>query len=597
MKKVGKYAAWIAGGLALVGALTMMRAPGQVRGLDIDGFSRLPVLEGGRLKPLDSTARNVLLLIRGQQSFRHQDRTVGSGEWVLDVLFRPQVADLQPVFVIDDPDVLGLMKMERSKDRYYSFRQIVPFINEIQREANAAQAIDAKQRTQYQNAVANLFERVYLYHRLKNTIQLEQGQGLAAEIQALGSPGAEQRQGTLVDLAYFRPLPPLPGQKAEAWLNSGEALRAAAMGSVSPALEPLSRLAWAYSVQDAPAFNKAVKDLQVTTFAIRPEAQTQVDHETTFNRAQPFYVGMVIYVLALLTVFASWLWKPQILRPAAFGLLCAGALIQTAGLVSRIVLQGRPPVTNLYSSAVFVGWGAVLLGIVLERMYRNGFGTAVAASSGFASLLIAHHLTGDGDTMEMMRAVLDSNFWLATHVTTITIGYSGTFLAGAIAIAWTLRKQFAPRIDPEVSKSLSGMVYGIVAFSLFFSFVGTVLGGIWADQSWGRFWGWDPKENGALLIVLWNAIILHARWGGFARERGVMTMAIFGNVITSLSWFGVNMLGVGLHSYGFMDKAFWALVLFAASQFLLMALAMLPRQFWKGRASRDAGTGTQAAKA
>jgi len=298
-----------------------------------------------------------------------------------------------------------------------------------------------------------------------------------------------------------------------------------------------------------------------------------------------------------LTVFASWLWKPQILRPAAFGLLCAGAIIQTAGLVSRIVLQGRPPVTNLYSSAVFVGWGAVLLGIVLERMYRNGFGTAVAASSGFASLLVAHHLTGDGDTMEMMRAVLDSNFWLATHVTTITIGYSGTFLAGAIAIAWTLRKQFAPRIKPETSKALSGMVYGIVAFSLFFSFVGTVLGGIWADQSWGRFWGWDPKENGALLIVLWNAIILHARWGGFARERGIMTMAIFGNVITSLSWFGVNMLGVGLHSYGFMDKAFWALSGFIASQAALMALAMLPRQFWKGRSARDAGGGTEAAKA
>jgi ABC-type transport system involved in cytochrome c biogenesis permease subunit len=597
MKKFRNYAAWIAGGLALVFALTMIRPPGQVRGLDIDGFARLPELEGGRLKPLDSTARNALLVIRGQQSFRYQDRTVGSGEWILDVLFRPQVADLQPIFVIDDPGVLGLMNMKVAKDRYYSFRQIVPFINEIQREANAAQAIEAKQRTQYQSAVANLFERVYLYHRLKNTIQLEQGQGLAAEIQAMGSPGSEQRVGTLADLAYFRPLPPLPGQKAEAWLSSGEALRSAAMGSVSPALEPMSRIAWAYSVQDAPAFNKAVKDLQATTFSIRPEAQTQVDHETTFNRAQPFYVGMVIYVLALLTVFASWLWKPQILRPAAFGLLCAGAIIQTAGLVSRIVLQGRPPVTNLYSSAVFVGWGAVLLGIVLERMYRNGFGTAVAASSGFASLLVAHHLTGDGDTMEMMRAVLDSNFWLATHVTTITIGYSGTFLAGAIAIAWTLRKQFAPRIDAETSKSLSGMVYGIVAFSLFFSFVGTVLGGIWADQSWGRFWGWDPKENGALLIVLWNAIILHARWGGFARERGIMTMAIFGNVITSLSWFGVNMLGVGLHSYGFMDKAFWALSGFIASQALLMALAMLPRQFWKRRAARDAGTGTQAAKA
>ena len=124
------------------------------------------------------------------------------------------------------------------------------------------------------------------------------------------------------------------------------------------------------------------------------------------------------------------------------------------------------------------------------------------------------------------------------------------------------------------------MVYGVICFALFFSFLGTVLGGIWADQSWGRFWGWDPKENGALLIVLWNAIILHARWGGYVRERGIMAMAIFGNVITSLSWFGVNMLGVGLHSYGFMDKAFWALAGFDASQLALMGLALLPRRFW-----------------
>jgi ABC-type transport system involved in cytochrome c biogenesis permease subunit len=259
----------------------------------------------------------------------------------------------------------------------------------------------------------------------------------------------------------------------------------------------------------------------------------------------------------------------------------AGATVHTLGLVSRVVLQGRPPVTNLYSSAVFVGWGAVVLGVVLERIYRKGFGTAVAAASGFASLIVAHHLAADGDTMEMMRAVLDSNFWLATHVVTITIGYSGTFLAGAIAIGWAIREHVAPSLEPATGKALSSMVYGVICFALFFSFLGTVLGGIWADQSWGRFWGWDPKENGALLIVLWNAIILHARWGGFVRERGIMAMAIFGNVITSLSWFGVNMLGVGLHSYGFMDKAFWALAAFDASQFALMGIALLPRRFWK----------------
>jgi ABC-type transport system involved in cytochrome c biogenesis permease subunit len=408
-------------------------------------------------------------------------------------------------------------------------------------------------------------------------------------MELVSAPASAGRQQALAQLAYFRPLPPPRGAPGEAWRSMGEALRdGAADGTLDPALDPFARLAAAYAAQDAAAFNGAVGAVKAVTLATRPDAQAHVNHETLFNRAQPFYVGMVIYVLALLAIFASWAWRPELMRRIGFGLLVAGAIVQSAGLVSRVVLQGRPPVTNLYSSAVFVGWGAVLLGIILERMYRNGFGTAVAAASGFASLLVAHHLAGDGDTMEMMRAVLDSNFWLATHVVTITIGYSGTFLAGAIAIAWALRKQLARAPDAAGTKALGGMVYGIVAFSLFFSFVGTVLGGIWADQSWGRFWGWDPKENGALLIVLWNAIILHARWGGYARERGIMTMAIFGNVITSLSWFGVNMLGVGLHSYGFMDKAFWALTAFIASQAAFMALAMLPRHFWKSRAARAA---------
>jgi ABC-type transport system involved in cytochrome c biogenesis permease subunit len=587
--RIEKIAPWLAGGLALAVAVMGARSPGQLRGLDVDGFTRLPALEGGRLKPIDSVARNSLLVIRGQQSFRHQDRTVGPTEWILDVMYRPQVADNQPIFVINDPDVLGLMGIRQSSERYFSFRQIVPFVDEIQRQAQVAHGIDAKQRTRFQAAVANLYERLYLYHRLKNTMQLEGTPGLRVEIDALGAPGSASRQEALARLAYFRPVAPPPGSSGEAWRNVGEALQeSAAAGAVDPALEPFARLATAYAGQDAAGFNGAVKAVQAVTLAARPAAQRQVDHETLFNRTQPFYVGMVIYVLALLSIFASWAWRPELMRRIGFGLLVAGAIVQSAGLVSRIVLQGRPPVTNLYSSAVFVGWGAVILGIILERMYRNGFGTAVAAASGFASLLVAHHLAGDGDTMEMMRAVLDSNFWLATHVVTITIGYSGTFLAGAIAIAWALRKQLARKPDPAGDKALGGMVYGIVAFSLFFSFVGTVLGGIWADQSWGRFWGWDPKENGALLIVLWNAIILHARWGGYARERGIMTMAIFGNVITSLSWFGVNMLGVGLHSYGFMDKAFWALTGFIVSQLLLMVLALLPRHFWKSRAAREA---------
>jgi hypothetical protein len=193
-----------------------------------------------------------------------------------------------------------------------------------------------------------------------------------------------------------------------------------------------------------------------------------------------------------------------------------------------------------------------------------------------------------GDTMEMLRAVLDTNFWLATHVVVVTLGYASTFVAGMLAILYVFLGLFTPmlsrKLNPgnlDLGKALVKMAYGIVCFATLFSFVGTVLGGIWADQSWGRFWGWDPKENGALLIVLWNALLLHARWGGLVRDRGFMNLTIFGNVVTSFSWFGVNMLGIGLHSYGFMDAAFKWLLLFVASQLLLIGDGLLPRSCWQ----------------
>ena len=217
--------------------------------------------------------------------------------------------------------------------------------------------------------------------------------------------------------------------------------------------------------------------------------------------------------------------------------------------------------------------------------------------------------------MEMLRAVLDTNFWLATHVVVVTLGYASTFVAGLLAVIYIFLGVFTPLLKEklgargatqlglaaggiagaemmksqvarhggqmEIGKALSKMIYGIVCFATLFSFIGTVLGGIWADQSWGRFWGWDPKENGALLIVLWNAIILHARWGGMVRDRGIANMAVFGNIMTSFSWFGVNMLGIGLHSYGFMDAAFKWLMLFVGSQAAIIALGLIPLHLWR----------------
>jgi ABC-type transport system involved in cytochrome c biogenesis permease subunit len=156
------------------------------------------------------------------------------------------------------------------------------------------------------------------------------------------------------------------------------------------------------------------------------------------------------------------------------------------------------------------------------------------------------------DTMPSLVAVLDTNYWLAIHVTAITAGYSAGMLAALMGSAYLLAKLVGfRRGDRAFFSGLGRMVYGILCFAVIFSTLGTILGGVWANDSWGRFWGWDPKENGALLIVISQLAILHGRMGGFLREHGVCMAAAFGGTVIAFSWFGVNLLGVGLHSYGF----------------------------------------------
>ena len=215
----------------------------------------------------------------------------------------------------------------------------------------------------------------------------------------------------------------------------------------------------------------------------------------------------------------------------------------------------------------------------------------------------------------MLQAVLDTNFWLATHVVCVTLGYAATFLTGflgIIYILWGLLTKLVEKgpgilrfthtshlvgwlvekkpMTKERARELARMTYGVACFAIFFSFVGTILGGIWADQSWGRFWGWDSKENGAVLVVLTNAVLLHARWGGILRERGLAVLAVFGNIVVAWSWFGTNELGVGLHSYGSISGVSEAIWAFVGSQVLIMGLGMIPLNLW-------ASTGTPAVQA
>ena len=580
---------------------------------DLAAFAELPVQVGGRIKPLDSVARNTLLILSARQKVvTDEGLTLSPIQWFIDLTMRPEVADTYPIFKIEFPDDLGLVGLAEQGQRYYSFNELLPFSEELRRlhgEINPAPEL----RSPYEKQIADINNGLLRYHQVMHSLHpvggperldrlVDEYQSYLATIQPGMAELRKQQAGEEFDAAllkrfitfaddylklsttaYLRVVPPPPPvDLLEDWKNIGlELLDVMKDDPLSPYVTTYASLTMAYRSGDAEQFNHEVSELRERFIADFPGDISRVHYERVFNTLQPFYISMQLYVLIFLAVCISWLRWPRELAKAAFWVLVLAFLIHTFGLLSRMYIQGRPPVTNLYSSAVFVGWGAVLLGIFIEKFFKNGIGAAMASLVGFCTLIIAHHLAMTGDTLEMMRAVLDSNFWLATHVVIITFGYSAIFLAGALAILFVLLGVFSSRFNKDTARSLSAMVYGIICFGTLFSLVGTILGGIWADQSWGRFWGWDPKENGALMIVIMGAIYLHARWGGICKDRGLMALAIWGNIITAWSWFGTNMLPVGLHSYGRMDSAYAWLIGFVLAQLVLTATALLPWRFWR----------------
>jgi ABC-type transport system involved in cytochrome c biogenesis permease subunit len=584
--------------------------------VDLAKFGKIPVLVGGRVKPLDTVARNSLLIVHGKQELRLEGgRRLTAMQWLTDVLFNAPVADQYPVFVVQNAEVLGLFGWEQGDRKYFSFAEFSAFLKKIDEQGDQSEKLEGVQRSAYQSAILNLRNGLVLYQRLKNSIQPEDTQNFVAELQAFANsvPGAAkaarqrqsgenfdkaklddvaeliQRYEKLSEMAYILAVPSanqlesaIPATATGEWRSVGDSLlHSVGTGEIHPIVHEYANGGDAYRAGDRSLFNQHVDSMANWFAKEQPNAAKRASFEFLFNRLQPFSQSMALYVLAFLLACGSWLGWNRVLNRSAFYLLVLAIAIHTFGMISRMYLQERPPVTNLYSSAIFIGWGAVIVALILERIFRDGIGAACAGAIGFITLIIAHHLAGSGDTLEMLQAVLDTNIWLATHVVAITTGYAAMFLAGMLAIIYIVRGMFTRSLTRETADSLARMTYGVVCFATLFSFVGTVLGGIWADQSWGRFWGWDPKENGAVLIVLWCAITLHARWGGFIRQRGLMIMALFGNIVTSFSWFGVNMLGVGLHSYGFMQKAFPWLVGFIVSQLALMAIAALPLERWR----------------
>jgi cytochrome c-type biogenesis protein CcsB len=668
LKSFLKIVPWLFLALFVAEIVAVFR-PKKDGAIHIREFGRLPVLMEGRVQPFDSAAKNTLLQIRNtgdvpleavpSWKFWHHPKKLRATEWLAEVLFKPETADTRPIFLIHHPELLTELNLsgkgqEKSGLRYFSFNELMnnnisetnTSLREIFMQARQASQVEEAHRSTFQRQVLKVHRGVVLYDYMKGAVvppiwddfdaDLKAFQAsVPAGMEALQAREAGREHDTNAFARFWRPLsfffdlskdtsagqvyplvvPPKDREKApDAWVNVPTAvLESVRDRDAHPPVQWLATAASGYRSDNAAQFNGAISEYKAWLAKHFPKELKKARHEFYYNDVKAFLHALIMNLFAFVLAAVSLLTvalAPRLseaLRRSAVWIVALGFVVHTFGLIFRMYLEGRPPVTNLYSSAIFIGWGAVVFGLMLERIYRVGIGVAVGSLIGAISLIIAHNLALGGDTMKMLQAVLDTNFWLATHVVIITLGYAATFVAGIIGIAYVLLGVFTPLLrqgvsrqgavaagqpgTSELGKVLARMAYAIICFATLFSFTGTVLGGIWADQSWGRFWGWDPKENGALIIVLWNAVVLHARWGGIARERGVMLMTIVGNIVTAWSWFGVNLLSIGLHSYGFMEGgAKWLYYVFVPTQLAIIALGLIPTRLW--RSFRDpAGPG------
>lgn len=608
--------------------------------LDWEAFGRIPVASGGRVMPLDTVARNALLQLRQRETAKTKEgKTIPATQWILDLMTRSPNALTNRVFKIDNPDIKKILQLEERPGHLYSTEDLLKHHKDFEKQV----AVAREKREKKEDLTILQRRMLVLEGQMTQYMLLFRAFGFP-DLPPFPKEGdsPEVQQQKMLDLrmammesaqALKRGNPPLLIPLAEAdaadgqhWITLNQALTiwrietqlqgtkgdpvadsfvkimsayldyaqaADALKAAREKKEPEAKLKTLQAdVQRAvDPFNTAVSRYLSQVQRIQPQgySEDKIKLETWMNRVSPFYVCMELYVIAFLITLAGWLLPSKKINWAAFTLIVLTFGLHTAALWMRIEISGRPPVTNLYSSAVFIGWGCVLLGIIVEMIYRIGLGNMEASVAGFSSLIIAYFLSMSGDTIGVMQAVLDTQFWLATHVVCITLGYTATYVAGLLGVAFVVLGVATPRLDAVSRRNLGRMIYGITCFAMFFSFFGTVLGGLWADDSWGRFWGWDPKENGALIIVLWNALILHARWDKLVKDRGLALLAIGGNIVTSWSWFGVNELGIGLHSYGFTEGVLLALGAFVLSQIMLIIVGLIPLKHWWSVNSESSG--------
>ena len=571
-----------------------------ISGLYAKDFSEknIPIQEGGRIKPLDTYARNQTLAFYGKRKINHEN--LSAIDWILDLVIFPEKGLEQKIFNIRNPDIVNALGLEWTNNFHkYSYSEIFPGVqDQLPLIRNIFEKKDAD-RDLFENQLIEIYQNVMKYREIASSLSCllpmftvyDPGTAKKLHLQ----PGQftsyahiMSHRGSLLDVSqniltkpeeswtdserevalllyslqqtstddFAKALKIIPPEKDDStglWISPWELLDGRV---IEPHQDKILKSMEAYLVaryeKNSVAMSSALESYKTGILSSPAERINFniLEKEIWVNKANLFTVSLVFYLLGFILLGVSWMVQPTLLRNIAYGTMVSGFILHTYGIYLRMVIMSRPPISTLYETVIFVGFVIVLFSVVIEYLRKDGLGIFIGSISGSLLHYVGFGYAADGDTMEMLVAVLNSNFWLATHVTTIILGYGSSLMAGLIGHLYLIEKIRVPKQRAHL-KSIYDNMFGVTLIALFFTLFGTILGGIWADQSWGRFWGWDPKENGALLIVLWQLMMVHMRLSGLAKPDSFALGMVLNNIVVIMAWFGVNLLSIGLHSYGF----------------------------------------------
>lgn len=286
-------------------------------------------------------------------------------------------------------------------------------------------------------------------------------------------------------------------------------------------------------------------------FGAYPEKRL-TDLEVAYNKWAPFRYAWILTLLAFLAAMLALGTGWKLFYRGAIAAHVCGLATMFAGFGMRMAISGRAPVTNMYESVIYVGLGIAAIGLILELIYRKQYILSAAAAVSTVALILADNCSVLLDpSLRPLQPVLRDNFWLVTHVLSITLSYAAFALALGIANI-TLGYFAVGSKNQAAISALNGFTYRCLQVGVLLLAIGTILGGVWADYAWGRFWGWDPKEVWALIALLGYLALLHARYVGWVGQFGLAAWSVFCFSLVVVAWYGVNyVLGAGLHSYGF----------------------------------------------